>query len=146
MFMTALLTYFYVVLTGSMVHQMKTMQEDEIRAYMVVDIEMLEHKAYITIKNTGKTPAKNIKIQFIPDIVAVGGFKINEKNFAKPIGYFPPNRDYRTTIDLGPNFLKPGMPREYEVELSYELGNTKKVVKESYTINLEFQAYRIFTR
>ena len=129
-----------------MVYQMKIMQEEEIRAYIIVDIEILEHKAHITIKNTGKTPAKNIQIKFSPDIITATGSKINETNFANPIAYFPPSRDYRTLIDLGPHFLKEGKPREYEVKLNYELSNVKKTIDETYSINLEFQALRMFIK
>lgn len=142
-FLIALLTYFYVLLTGSMIHHMRSIHIDEYRAYIVADIEFRDKKALFTLRNIGKTAAKNIYVKVSPEIIAGETLKFSEAYFSKPIGYFPPSRYYETEIHNSSTFLKLGNPREYTIELTYELTNTNKTTTESYEITLEYLANRM---
>ncbi len=116
--LTVLLTYLYVVLTSFMVRQMAQAQEEERRPYVVVDIEMDQQETTMVLKNISKTPARDVRVQLIPDILTASEKSVNDTLFSKPIAFLPPGRIVNSFVDLSQKFFEEGKPTNFEVSMS----------------------------
>lgn len=144
-FLTVLLTYFYVVLTGLMVRQMVKAQEEERRPYITVDIEFEQSEGWLVISNIGRLPATDVKINIDPEIVAVRERKLSETILGKPIAYFPPGKTLRSFVDVGRDLLGKDSPKEFTARVSYSLPGKAKRHTDTYSINLDFYSHRMYT-
>lgn len=144
-FLTVLLTYFYVVLTGLMVKQMIKSQEEERRPYITVDIEFEQSRGWLVISNIGRLPATDVKIKIEPELVAVQERKLSETLLSKPIAYFPPGKTLRSFVDVGRDILAKDSPHEFTATVSYTWPGQKETQSETYGINLDFYSHRLYT-
>lgn len=149
-FITALLTYFYVVLTASMVQTMIRTQEEASRARVRLTLEFEEGAIVAVIRNLGGFPAYDLQIQFVPitdmnsnDHAANAGkasdqISTNEQPLFhdKPIAFMPPGYMIRTSIGYSTDLLKDDAPRDYSVALTYALVWKGEPITETYTVNI----------
>lgn len=133
-FLTALLTYFYVIFTGRMVKQMVDTAEDESRPFIIVDMEYDDGVINFSLRNIGKTPARNIRAKIEPDINLMNKKTLNNTLFAKPISLMPPGKEIKTFVGMHYELLKEDQPKVFEILVEYEW--KKKKAKESYIIDL----------
>lgn len=137
-FLTVLLTYIYVVLTGMMVQQMVKSHENENRPYILPNIEFDDEFGWIVIKNIGKKPAINLKIQIEPPLIGLNKRDIGDTIFGKPISFFPPGNIFRSVIDESSKLFKNNCPEKYNFILSYSWDGQKDQFVETYEINIEY--------
>lgn len=135
-FITALLTYLYVILTGRMVWQMKETSEEESRPYIIGDIEFEGNLGFFEIKNIGKLPAKELKISVTPDLQIIGGRSLSM--VANIIAIVPPGKIIKAFINTDRELLKDDAPKEYKISLEYKWAKNK-VIKEEYAVDLRYR-------
>lgn len=145
-FFTSLLTYVYVVITWSMVKQMILNRDLDRRPYVSVDIEFENAMGYVVVQNHGLSPATNINITFLPELVATRNRKVSETLFAKPISFLPPGRTLRSFIDSGVALLHKDAPGEYTAKVEYSWSERRMDYNESCNINLNFYKWRLGSR
>lgn len=90
-------TYKMVKSTNESVDEMKLTREETNSAEVVTYFEVDAHRMYFVIENVGKTIAKNIKIEFDPELTDSRDRKYNN---LKEISYLPPNYKIKTFFDM----------------------------------------------
>lgn len=145
-FITILLTYFYVVSTWEMTNNMRNDSELEKRPYIIPDFHIKDHMAIVlSVKNFGKTPALNIKINVKPDIKIFNKLSLNDGFLESPISIMPPFREIKTVVGLSKDiFQDDSYPKEYEITLQYS-NSRKEKFGESYILNFDFMKHEIYT-
>lgn len=150
-FITALLTYYYVLLTARMVRTMIHTQEESSRARVRLTIEFDEHEIFAVIRNLGGLPAYDLQVQFLPvtgnsssSVTNVNnnsnqGATIEQPLFHdRPIAFMPPGYMIRTSLGFWTMLLKEGAPRDYSVILTYALTWKGKAISEEYAVNIPY--------
>lgn len=152
---TALLTFYYVVLTYLMVREMNATREEEAKPFVVVDIEFDVMRRMLAIRNIGKTPAYDLTIEFEPPIHLFMDERLGSSFLSKPIAFLPPGTLLRTAIDWGarkakdsaddkteevaiPHAWAQNTATEYKIRLSYRAAWQKKCSVVAYDLNLEY--------
>lgn len=130
-----LLTYFYVVFTWEMLNRIETQNYLEKRPYIIADFHKERQIVKFYIKNIGKTPAKNVKIEIIPDVITFQDKSLNQTLFKNTIAFIPPDKKVDTAINSRHNFFKDVENRDYQIIIKYE-DSTKKNKKFSETIDI----------
>jgi hypothetical protein len=141
-FLTVLLTYIYVVLTGMMVRQMVKAQQDEDRPYILAHLEFDQNLCWIVVSNIGKKPAKGLTIKIDPPLVGLRNVDIAQKLFAKPISFFPPGKVFRSAVNSSVAMFADGSIDEYRFTISYAWDGCPNPVTEEYTVNVGFNKGR----
>lgn len=135
-FITALMTYLYVILTGQMVRQMIKSSEQELRPYIIVDIEIIELAGYFILRNIGKMPAQNLRVTINPELIALDDKSLSTTLLKNPIAFMPPGKEIRTVLRDRKRMLCDEAPLVFEVELKYEWEG--KSACEKYTVDISF--------
>jgi len=141
-FLTVMFAYFYVAITAIMVRNIAKNQEDERRPYIVPHFEFDKNLCNIIIRNIGKMPAIDLKINIKPDIIGFEGKNISKSFFSQPIKYFPPGKAFQTIVDSSFDMFAEGKPEEYEFTLEYKWNSKNKPVRETYNVNIGFNKGR----
>ncbi len=131
------LTYFYVIFTWEMLQRIETQNYLEKRPYIIADFHKERQVLKIYIKNIGKTPAKNVKVELKPDVVTFGNKSLNQTLFEKPIQFFPPGKKVETAINSKNEFFKNKENRNYQINIYYEDVASSKEFKEVIDIDLD---------
>jgi hypothetical protein len=142
-FFTGLLTYYYVVITWSMVRRMAIAQENDRRPFVSVDFELENAMGYVVVHNHGLSPASDVRISFDPELVGTRMRKASEGLFAKPISFLPPGRERRSFIDSGSALLRKQAPVEYTATISYTWAERHRSYQETIVINLNFYKWKL---
>lgn len=131
------LTYFYVVFTWEMLQRIETQNYLEKRPYVIADFHKERQVLKVYVKNIGKTPAKNVKVELQPDVVTFEKKSLNQSLFENPIQFFPPGKKVETAINSRNAFFKNEVNRNYQIKINYEDVASKKVFNELIDIDLD---------
>ena len=131
------LTYFYVVFTWEMLQRIETQNYLEKRPYVIADFHKERQVLKVYVKNIGKTPAKNVKVELQPDVVTFEKKSLNQSLFENPIQFFPPGKKVETAINSRNAFFKNEENRNYQIKINYEDVASKKVFNELIDIDLD---------
>ncbi len=107
-----------------------------LKAYPVVDGIII----YLVIKNFGRSEARNLKINFTPDLKDIDGNNLSNALFSQAIGNFPPLWEIKYAVDDGPELFAGTGARTYEISFEYDWGDGHKA-KESDRIDLNQYTY-----
>jgi hypothetical protein len=113
------LTYFYVVFTWEMLKRIETQNYLEKRPYLIGDFHKQRQVVKLYVQNIGKTPATNVKIRLVPDVITFEGKSLNETLFKRPIKFFAPDKIIDTAINTRKDFFKNVNNRDYQILLEY---------------------------
>jgi len=105
-FSMIVLTYFYVVFTWEMLNRIETQNYLEKRPYLIGDFHKQRQIVKFYIKNIGKTPATNVTIEIIPDVITFQGKSLNQTLFKNKIKFFAPDKKIDTAIHARKDFFK----------------------------------------
>ena len=134
-FMMVVLTYFYVVFTWETLERLKMESYLERRPYFITDFESERSSDLsIYIENTGKSPARNVKVRLEPDIVKANNTSLNDTIFKDPIDFYPPGKKVETFLNTTQVFFREN-PDKFKVYLEYEDYFGKRF-KEEYILDL----------
>ena len=114
------LTYFYVVFTWEMLNRIETQNYLEKRPYLIGDFNKDRQIVKFYIKNIGKTPATNVKIQIAPDVTTFQGKSLNETLFKNQIKFFAPDQKIDTAINSRKDFFEKETNRNYQIKIEYQ--------------------------
>lgn len=131
------LTYFYVVFTWEMLQRIETQNYLEKRPYVIADFHKERQVLKIYIKNIGKTPAKNVKVELQPDIITFDNKSLNKTLFENPVQFFPPGKKIDTAINSRNDFFKNEENRKYQIKIHYEDVASNKEFNEVIDIDLD---------
>lgn len=133
----------YVVLgifAAVQILQARKDQELRHRPYVVVDFEFRGFVVYISVKNIGQTPAKDVTVTFDQPLKTVGMSKDPNKAsvFTAPIPMVAPNRNIRVTFGVSHQLLTaPDIPQRYEAVVTYTtLDQKAKKYRDTYVLDL----------
>ena len=132
------LTYFYVVFTWEMLKRIETQNYLEKRPYLIGDFHKDRQIVKFYIKNIGKTPATNVNIQLVPDVITFQRKSLNETLFKKPIKFFAPDQKIDTAINSRKDFFEKETNRNYQIKIEYQdtIGGSRKF-SETIDLNLD---------
>jgi len=98
----------------------KKNHDEQNRPYIIVDLERVVSGLFdISVRNIGKSVAKNIRVTFKPNIKPYNSdLKINDLNFLKNLKFLPPDKDLRFFFGsvMGESVIK----REFKVAVEYQ--------------------------
>jgi hypothetical protein len=114
------LTYFYVVFTWEMLKRIETQNYLEKRPYIIGDFHKQRRVVKFYMKNVGKTPATNVKIELIPDVITFQGKSLNDTLFKNPIAFFPPEKKIDNAINAAKDFFTESENRDFQIKIEYE--------------------------
>ncbi len=116
----------YAKTTEKTLDEMKETRVQESAPYVVVYFDFIGHEIYLVVENVGKGLAKDVKIEFRPELENTGqGKKINDTPMIKDgIGSIPPNYKIRHFFDMSFAYYEKKLPLEYKVKISYNGGLT----------------------
>jgi hypothetical protein len=131
------------IATYLMVREMKKAREEESRAYITADISYDDIRGFIDILNVGKKTAKNIKVEFIPDITPYLASNYKNNNPYKALRTMPPGShkrvEIRNKIDA---WLRPidnsSMPVNFSIDVEYEFDGKAGKCRENFSIDLTY--------
>ncbi len=132
------LTYFYVYFTWETLDKMKQESFLERRPYIIADFTSERSELGFYLTNIGKTPAKNIKVKIVPDIVKFNGDTLNSSIFNEEISFFPPHKKVETTINTTSIYFRENSDH-YIVKLNYTDSFNNKFSEE---INLNLNHHK----
>lgn len=135
-FLAALLTFYYVILTASMVQTMSRAQEEEARARVLVTLDFERDEIFLVIRNIGRTPAHAVRIEFEPDIKLLYDEHPERRFIEEPIAFLPPGYVIRSSIGYWLEIVEEKLPMQYEVRLTYSLSWRSKPIMEQYDLNI----------
>lgn len=119
------------------VREARRLREEQARPFVVVDFEP-GFLIYITVANTGRTMARDVRITFDKPLQTslVRPSEIDESPlFREPILMMAPGKRIRVLFDSFPDRLKTDLSATYDVRLEYR-GITKKLFKDHYRLDL----------
>lgn len=81
------------------------------------------------LENKGTTAAINVQVHFDePAPILANGTSLNTAStFSNAIAFFPPGASYLTPIDIGPQLLAEGKPKQFRLQLSYQTTSGFKI-------------------
>jgi len=94
------------------------------------------HNVWLVVKNIGKLPAEDLNVTVNPELKTATGVKLAETIFSEPFAFFPPQKEFRSFINLSPDFLSEESPSEYEFTVSYKWKGSEKLNEAKYRINV----------
>lgn len=96
------------------------------------------HVIDMVIKNSGRTPAVDVKLSFDPPLQNSMGEEIGQiPLFTKGISLLPPGFDFRMSFDASPAYLKnPALPREYTASVTYKDALSGRTASAKYVLDL----------
>ena len=110
-----------------MLEEMKESRFQEIAPYVTVyfDVPYGKQWIYLVVKNSGKTIAKDVKLEFSPKLTNSDGLTINEIPLIKDgIALIPPEYEIKTFFDTGASYFKDEkFPLSYNVKIEYSTDN-----------------------
>ncbi|MCL4529719.1 MAG: hypothetical protein M1282_09910 [Chloroflexi bacterium] len=118
--------------------EMREQRDAEIAPYVVVYLDAqgeINGLLYLVIKNTGKTVAKNVKINFEPPLPTRYPDLLQKVLPANGIPSIPPGYEIRTTVD---SFVanKQSNPMAFTVKVTYYGGIIDKLREDIYYLDL----------
>jgi len=136
-----LITGWYAWHTRQTVKAMREQNERLIRPYVTVRLTRDRTDYILLVENTGRTPAKDLRLEVDQEFHCLGNSDFalsNEALFAKGIGTFPPGSEVGYTLAHTVQMMadpKPGeMPDQFSVTARYSYQG--KDVEEEFEINL----------
>lgn len=121
------------------VEEMKAGREAEYRPYVVAYFELVRNNIVVfTVKNAGKTEAREISITFEPELNVTDRDKIRSI-LTNSFGRFSlqPQQKLTTYIDQISRYLKGGaFPKSYQVKVVYRHGPSGQQYEESFQLDL----------
>lgn len=126
-----------------MIEEMKNARDQESAPYVIPYININKHMMYFGIKNVGRSVAKNIKIEFEPELMSsIFGEKIRDISLIKNgLSSLPPGHELSTFFDVSHIYLnRSDFPSRYLVKVSYEGGLHQK--PRYYEQILDLSAYK----
>ncbi len=99
----------------------KRNSQEQNRPYVIVDLERVVSGLFdISVRNIGRSVAKNIKVKFKPNIKPYGSsdIKINDLKFLQNLKFLPPDKDLRFFFGsvMGESVIK----REFHITVTYQ--------------------------
>lgn len=131
------------------VQQMIDVRDEETAPYVLVYFNMEETSPliYLIIKNIGKTPARNIRIDFDPPLQSTQQSLLEKYSpLVNGIPSLAPGQEIRTWFDLYRRYSRANYPKTYTVKLSYYGGISDKQRGDEQVIDLSMYEGRIYTR
>lgn len=132
------LTYFYVVFTWEMLNRIETQNYLEKRPYIIGDFHKERQVVKFYVKNIGKTPATNVRIQILPDVITFQRKSLNDTLFKNPIKFSAPDQKIDTAINSRKDFFEKEKNRNFQISIGYQdtIGGSKKF-SETIDLNLD---------
>lgn len=130
------LTYFYVVFTWEMLQRIETQNYLEKRPYIIADFHKERQVLKIYVKNIGKTPAKNVKVELLPDVITFQNKSLNQTLFKNPVKFFPPGKKLDTAINSRSTFFNQVETRNFQIKIEYQDLASNKIFQEEVNIDL----------
>jgi hypothetical protein len=142
-FVMVVLTLAYVVTTVLILWVSLKSHKEQLRPYVIVYLHSEENIVYLIIKNFGKTAARNVKINSIPELENPKYNPLKKSlSFENIIPHIPPDYNYKAFVDFYDNIKV----KKYDFIIEYEGNLDKRKYRESYVSDLEFGAYFIFIK
>lgn len=145
---SAIGTFILAWLTWTMVKEMKSSREEEVRPYVVAYIKFQEDRAYFICKNIGKSTAENVKLYFDRPLKGCNNFDITTMVFNNIFPSMPPNYKIKTFVDSSYHIVKDNEDTNKNaiINIDIEYNNKKKLYKDKYIIDLGWSANIMYTR
>lgn len=124
-------------LMGKSIEQVKTLELDKTRPYLVIDMISDRNCIFLTLNNVGQTSAYKVKLTMSPELESTNRNKINFALTNQTIGQVTPGRSLRDFIDVGHLFFKRYNPAIFAYTLEYE-GKLGTIYTESGNLDLQF--------
>jgi hypothetical protein len=140
-----IITGYYAIITHKMLKSNEKANNEQTRPYVIAMIESQDSWLNLYIKNIGKRPAHNVKIDFNPQLDNIDNLRISkdEKPHKKLLyqSFMPPNFEVKTTLWFTPNYINtPNVNKTFEVRINYEDLSTLSY-SEVYQLDLENYIY-----
>jgi hypothetical protein len=133
-----------VVYAKGQLDELRESREDTTRPFVVVDLDSRHTIAFIRVTNFGLSIARNVTFTFTPALESTfddkkgnGEYRLAKIDiFANGIPSLAPRRELSTILDHVPPRIQAGLPKRYEVDVSYE-GPKGTRYTDRQTINLD---------
>ncbi len=119
-------------------YEMREQRDAEIAPYVIAYLDApgdINRQIYLVIKNTGKTVAKNVKINFDPPLQARYPELLQKVLPLDGIPSIPPDYEIKTIIDSLQAYKNSG-PMAFTVEVTYYGGISDKPREDKYYLDL----------
>jgi hypothetical protein len=104
-----------------------------------VDFETIAYAIRLVVRNDGRSPAHNVNIEITPSPVDAQGKQLIDiiPWLQNPIPTLLPGKRIEKVLGSHINIFERDVPREFEVNMSYESSTGKKYEVDPYTLDLE---------
>lgn len=133
-----------LIITGRLIYgqvrEARKLREAQERPFVVVGYEFNSFLIYITIRNIGRTVARNVCIAFNKELqTTVEGRSTELHNLyllKNGLKTFVPGQEIRILLDSFPDRVEAGLPMEYIATARYETHDGKRLDPEEYFLDL----------
>jgi hypothetical protein len=114
------------------VKEARRLREEQARPFVIIDFDAWGTIIELTIKNVGKTLARDVRFDFAPTLTTTrdatsGRGKVMDLNlFKNGIPSLAPSKEIKLFFDQFPARIEAGLPLTYEVQISYRDGSDKR--------------------
>jgi hypothetical protein len=136
-----------LVLAGSLVfawrqvREATRLREAQVRPFVILDFEVESVLIHISIENTGRIAARDVRFVFDPEMRSSRDDPWPPERstlMSKGIPTLPPGKKYRFFLDSFPVRLEKSLPLTYEARVTYRMDGRKKRFTDIYTLDLTF--------
>jgi hypothetical protein len=139
--LTLLVLAVSLIFAWRQVREATRLREAQVRPFVVVDFDVESIFIHITIENTGRIAARDVRLSFDPPM------KSSREDAWPPekstlmsqgIPTLPPGKKYRFFVDGFPARVEQDLPLTYEARVTYRMDGRKKPFDDAYTLDLTF--------
>jgi len=136
-----------LVLAGSLVfawrqvREATRLREAQVRPFVVVDFDVETVLIQLSIENTGRIAARDVRLAFEPEMRSTRDDPWPPDRstlMSQGIPTLPPGKKYRFFLDSFPARVEQGLPLTYQAHVSYRMDGRKRPFEDAYTLDLTF--------
>jgi hypothetical protein len=118
----------YAYLTNKLIRTTKRIAEEQSRPYVVVTLPSRNRKLDLSIKNYGQRPAKQVEVDFDPDLRTIAFQNVGEMTF-RPLltqEFLAPGQEVLGLVALTPEIVRSEVEGRFTVTVDYSDQNGTK--------------------
>jgi hypothetical protein len=119
------------------VREARRLREQQIRPFVVIDIEVDRFLFFLAVSNVGTTLARDVRFEIDPPLDSAIENALNEmKMFRHGIATLPPNKAIRTLFDSALQRKPADLPDLYTVRVRYRDQTGRRTFDETFDLDL----------
>lgn len=118
------------------VREMRELRQEQFRPWVTVGFHFRSIIVFIAVQNRGNTVARNIRIEFDPELVSTQWSNLQQVSLLnEPISNLAPGEKRITRFDRAPDRIESVLPQRHTVSVTYEDHRGREMPTEEYVLD-----------